>query len=465
MPAHTTILDDKRPLRPALDRGMDRRSAGSRGHSSPKAGGALLAGLSSALFACLDTVPPPQPTPQAQVRFPERLYLADPSASFCRGLYTLTPTTAIGPGFPGAVPEPEPHNCYVPVATGAPALPVDQHEVTNEQFQLCVDSGACRSPDPSEVEPDDVCVSEDEFDKCPVVGVSYQEAKDYCEWTGRRLPSGLEMVLIRQAGVPNITDTSTPPSEDVDGLPSRDPLLPIGDTIPTSCEGSVLGNSDCRLPRPVDRNGALGAAAGDALGIIPEKGQGTIYDLVGNVAELIADLAPERGNRPPRMTQPPQQVSLPWFCVADLPEWRNPEVAPAEPTFPFGPDGPQCPTNTACVMGRYAPPGLAVGLYPVCIAARRGVTSGVWPIVVGGSYNVRLLTDAEGLGNGTDTFPARSLAGIYGRRVFTGTEPDQIGATVEGTRIGFRCVGQRDSAPPNGPLLDFQDTLGVVVEP
>lgn len=407
-----------------------------RGSLAPAA--ILGTAASVAAVGCLETIEPPAPTPQATVRFKDRLFLADEDADFCRNLYAATSTslddlTALDgsssrPGTPA-----EAYNCNVRVETTG-ALPVDIHEVTNLQYQLCVDSGACSNPDPSKVEPTNVCVSTGGFDDCPVVDVSPGEAEDYCEWTGRRLPSGLESVLIRQSGTPDRAD----------GLPESVPLLPHTDTLPVTCDDAVLANGDCDRPAPIEAE--AGAAEFDALTPVAGKGQGTIYDLTGNAAELLADLEPS--------TRGTTGVDLPWFCVAPLPASQDQAGLSAD-------NPPVCPLGTACVYGTYLPfDGAEVGEYPVCIAPAAGTIAGRFPVLSGASFFDELRPDKAGT-NGTDVFSAREAAGFFAHRPLTGTEADDVAGSEVGRRVGFRCVGQRASVESGRPP-PFTDRLMLV---
>jgi serine/threonine-protein kinase len=62
---------------------------------------------------------------------------------------------------------------------------IDQTEVTNVQYNTCVEEGGCNVLNVAE----ETSESEDDF---PVVNVSWQDAFDYCKWGGGRLPTEAE---------------------------------------------------------------------------------------------------------------------------------------------------------------------------------------------------------------------------------------------------------------------------------
>jgi formylglycine-generating enzyme required for sulfatase activity len=60
---------------------------------------------------------------------------------------------------------------------------IDKYEVSNAQYQACVEAGGCDSPDKGDL------INSPFFQKHPVVYINWTNAKEYCKWVGRHLPS------------------------------------------------------------------------------------------------------------------------------------------------------------------------------------------------------------------------------------------------------------------------------------
>ncbi len=69
---------------------------------------------------------------------------------------------------------------------------IDQTEVTNKQYQLCVASGQCTSLERKFSGYIDSYHNNSDFADFPVMYVDWYQANDYCEWAGRRLPTEAE---------------------------------------------------------------------------------------------------------------------------------------------------------------------------------------------------------------------------------------------------------------------------------
>jgi formylglycine-generating enzyme required for sulfatase activity len=64
---------------------------------------------------------------------------------------------------------------------------IDSTEVTNAQYRLCVDAGACDPPS------DDTHYADPSYGVHPAVFVNWYQASDYCEWASARLPNEAEL--------------------------------------------------------------------------------------------------------------------------------------------------------------------------------------------------------------------------------------------------------------------------------
>ena len=361
----------------------------------------------AAAVACVDAEPPPGIPLQAQVEYGNRIYLVDfsqesPTANRCTKFgvaQTNTGTVVVNAvaGFgTGAIDVTEPHNCFIPVVPKT--LTVDQVEVTNDLFQLCVDSNVCQRPDPSDASAAQVCSNEDDFERCPVVDVTREEANRLCSYIGRRLPTMVEHIAIRQNGF--IMPADVRPEQMRPYINGTEP--------PGPCADALLASDVCNAVRP-SPVGPIAAPTGAAPNDRVEGSDGQpIFDLMGSQAEWARDgFSANRGTA----------EGLPWFCIAPLPEAnRNPPSCPELPGT----------TETApCVYGDYQPDGQPYGTYAVCITTGNAAFSGQYGSLSGGSIE----------DNETDP---RTI-GVFSRR--RETDPEGINGTRRS--YGFRCVDDR----------------------
>lgn len=86
-----------------------------------------------------------------------------------------------GASDPDASPNEEPAHAVL-----LDAFWLDQTEVTNSMYRLCISARACDFP----ARP--VEFSNPDFTDHPIVWVSWRDAEDYCQWAGRRLPTEAE---------------------------------------------------------------------------------------------------------------------------------------------------------------------------------------------------------------------------------------------------------------------------------
>ena len=103
---------------------------------------------------------------------------------------------------------------------------MDQLEVTNAMYALCVNASVCTPPQNSKSQRRPAYFNNPEFNDYPVIYVTWGQAKAYCKWAGRRLPTEAEW---ERAGRGDDFRTFPWGEDKADGLLANFNML-VGDT-------------------------------------------------------------------------------------------------------------------------------------------------------------------------------------------------------------------------------------------
>jgi formylglycine-generating enzyme required for sulfatase activity len=78
---------------------------------------------------------------------------------------------------------------------------VDKLEISNGQYRSCVNSGTCTPPNSINSATRNFYYSNPEYDRYPVIYVSWQQVVNYCEWAGKRLLTEAEWEKAARGGL------------------------------------------------------------------------------------------------------------------------------------------------------------------------------------------------------------------------------------------------------------------------
>ena len=133
-------------------------------------------------------------------------------------------------------------------------------------YARCVEAGTCNKPSSIVTWTRESYYGNSEFDDYPVVYVSWDNAKTYCEWAGRRLPTEAEWEKAARGGL-------------------EGKLYPWGDDSPVSKKGAEDGANVCENGAVVDGyfNCTI-ATDTEKVGSYAPNRYG-LYDVAGNVWE------------------------------------------------------------------------------------------------------------------------------------------------------------------------------------
>lgn len=138
---------------------------------------------------------------------------------------------------------------------------IDQYEVSNAQYDLCVHDGTCRTPTQMNSATRSEYYTDPAYADYPVIYVTWKSANNFCTWRGARLPTEAEWEAAARGSL-------------------RQALYPWGNESPL-CQMEQLNGAHFS---------GMGCKTNDTapVGSYPPNGLG-INDMAGNVQEWVSD--------------------------------------------------------------------------------------------------------------------------------------------------------------------------------
>lgn len=189
------------------------------------------------------------------------------------------------------------------------AFAIDVTEVTAADYETCVDSGACSRPNGDGSRCNyGVAARRDH----PINCVDWSQARAYCEWAGKRLPTEEEWELAARGGASTLS------------------RFPWGDEPPSQRDGRACWHRATEGTCPVEANPAARTAAG-------------VLGMAGNVWEWVQSAYSERYDAARRRDR---RVLRGGGCFTRNPHWVSSTVRHGElPTYQRYDVGFRCATS------------------------------------------------------------------------------------------------------------------------
>jgi formylglycine-generating enzyme required for sulfatase activity len=307
---------------------------------------------------------------------------------------------------------------YPTVTVTVPAFEIDAHEVTNIQYEYCVAAGGCTTPAFTNAQNIADYFYNPRFADYPVVNVSWEQARAYCAFVSKRLPTQFEWERVAGGPATTMAEKRRYPVQDNPATPddeSQDIRL---------CRGKDIALFYCGASQDPQR---AGTSAYDQI----SEGGRPVYGLLGNVSEWILD------------------YNVPDFTCESLPSCRDCWTCPSgdESCYQNCYLCPECrdSTDPSCfILCPADDPSMTLG-YPVCFEYPQDLfcrvnAQGLSECCVGGADSGdcfvkeppdrrRAFRGGSYLTRDSQTCSTRS-----------GDRSQGIDQTEELNRLGFRCA-------------------------